>query len=107
LTPERCQAEAAQIGVATQQVVQQWLDDRPLERLRTVRKLLRLAETYTPGRLEQACARALRFETAAYRSIKQILHKGLEAEDSSAARLPDSAPPLFARSTQELLAGGA
>jgi len=107
LTPARCQAEAAQIGVATQQVVQQLLDERPLDRLRTARKVLRLTETYTPARLEQACARALRFETATYRSIKQILLKGLEAEDASAARLPDSAPPLFARSTQELLAGGA
>jgi len=107
LTPARCQAEAAQIGVATQQVVQQLLDERPLDRLRTARKVLRLTETYTPGRLEQACARALRFETATYRSIKQILLKGLEAEDASAARLPESAPPLFARSTQELLAGGA
>jgi len=107
LTPARCQAEAAQIGVATQQVVQQLLDERPLDRLRTARKVLRLTETYAPDRLEQACARALRFETATYRSIKQILLKGLEAEDSSAARLPESAPPLFARSTQELLAGGA
>lgn len=107
LTPERCQAEAAQIGVATQQVVQQWLDDRPLDRLRTVRKLLRLAETYTPGRLEQACARALHFETAAYRSIKQILQKGLEADAPLASPLLVSAPPLFARTTQELLAGGA
>jgi len=107
LTPARCQAEAAQIGVATQQVVQQLLDERPLDRLRTARKVLRLTETYTSGRLEQACARALRFETATYRSIKQILLKGLEAEDASAARLPESAPPLFARSTQELLAGGA
>ena len=107
LTPERCQAEAAQIGLATQQVVQQWLDDRPLDRLRTVRKLLRLAETYTPSRLEQACARALRFETAAYRSIKQILQKGLEADDLSASAPPNCAPPLFARTPQELLAGGA
>ena len=107
LTPERCQAEAAQIGLATQQVVQQWLDDRPLDRLRTVRKLLRLAETYTPSRLEQACARALRFETAAYRSIKQILQKGLEADDLSASVPPNCAPPLFARTPQELLAGGA
>jgi hypothetical protein len=87
--------------------VQQWLKDRPLDRLRTVRKLLRLAETYTPGRLEQACARALRFETAAYRSIKQILQKGLEADDLIASPPPDSAPPLFARTIHELLAGGA
>jgi hypothetical protein len=57
--------------------------------------------------LEQACARALRFETAAYRSIKQILQKGLEADDLSASPPPNSAPPLFARTPQELLAGGA
>ncbi len=107
LTPERCQAEAAQIGVATQQVVQQLLDERPLDRLRTVRKVLRLAETYTPARLERACARALRFETATYRSIKQILQKGLEAEEPIVLRPSDSPPPLFARTAHELLAGGA
>jgi transposase len=106
LTSERCQAQAAQIGVATQQVVQQLLDERPLDRLRTVRKVLRLAETYTPGRLEQACARALRFDTASYRSIKQILHKGLEVDAPSASPPPASAL-LFVRTTQELLAGGA
>jgi transposase len=107
LTPERCQAEAAQIGVATQQVVQQLLDERPLDRLRTARKVLRLTDTYPPDRLEQACARALHFDTANYRSIKQILLKGLEAEDPRAAPAPESAPPLFARTAQELLAGGA
>jgi len=107
LTPERCQAEAVQIGVATQQVVQQLLDERPLDRLRTVRKILRLAPTYTPVRLERACARALRFDTATYRSIKQILQKGLEAEDPSALTRPNSPPPLFARTAHELLAGGA
>jgi transposase len=107
LTPERCHAEAAHIGVATQQVVQQLLAERPLDRLRTARKVLRLADTYTPERLERACARALRFETATYRSLKQILFKGLETEDPLAAPLPNSAAPLFARTAQELLAGGA
>ncbi|HEY4721778.1 MAG TPA: hypothetical protein VII92_08025 [Anaerolineae bacterium] len=107
LTSERCQAEAVQIGVATQQVVQQLLDERPLDRLRTVRKILRLAPTYTPVRLERACAHALRFDTATYRSIKQILQKGLEAEDPNAPTRLDSPPPLFARTVQQLLVGGA
>ncbi len=107
LTPARCQAEAAQIGVATQQVVQQLLDERPLDRLRTVRKVLRLAQTYPPVRLERACARALRFDTATYRSIKQILQKGLETEVPLASPPPDSAPPVYARTVQQLLVGGA
>jgi len=106
LTPERCRAEAAQIGPATAQVVQQLLDERPLDRLRSVRKLLRLAQTYTPLRLEQACARALRFETVNYVSVKQILQNGLEAEETPLA-IPAPDWPRFARTSRELLAGGA
>jgi len=70
-----------------------------------VRKLLRLAQTYTPTRLERACVRALRFETVAYLSIKQMLQNGLDAEESPAA-IPAPNWPRFARTPQELLAGG-
>lgn len=105
LTPERCRDEATQIGPATLQVVQQLLDEQPLDRLRSVRKLLRLAHTYTPARLEQACARALRFETVSYVSIKQILQNGLDAEEAPTA-LPAPDWPQFARTPRELLAGG-
>lgn len=110
LTAERCQAEAAQIGPACQQVVQLLLDERPLDRLRIVRKILHLANSYPPARVEQACARALRFDTANYRSIQHILQKGLEADEPT--RSPASPPaeerlPRFARTTQQLLAGGA
>lgn len=106
LTPERCRDEATQIGPATVQVVHQLLDEQPLDRLRSVRKLLRLAQTYTPLRLEQACTRALRFETVSYVSVKQILQQGLEAEEASAA-IPAPDWPQFARTPRELLAGGA
>jgi hypothetical protein len=106
LTPERCRDEATQIGPATLQVVQQLLDEQPLDRLRSVRKLLRLAQTYTPLRLEQACARALRFETVTYVSVKQILQNGLEAQETPLA-IPAPDWPRFARTPRELLAGGA
>jgi transposase len=105
LTPERCRDEAAQIGPATLQVVQQLLDEQPLDRLRSVRKLLRLAQTYTPTRLEPACARALRFETVSYVSVKQILQNGLEADETPTA-IPAPDWPQFARTPRELLAGG-
>jgi hypothetical protein len=108
LTAERCREQAALIGPATQQVVEQLLTERPLDRLRTVRKVLRLAETHTPLRLEQACARALRFDTATYRSLKQILQQGLDAaelESEAGVTLP-SQLPLFARPTHELLGVG-
>jgi len=105
LTPERCRDEATQIGPATAQVVQQLLDEQPLDRLRSVRKLLRLAQTYTPTRLEQACARALHFETVSYISVKQILQNGLEADETPTA-IPAPDWPQFARTPRELLAGG-
>jgi len=108
LTAERCREQAALIGPATQQAVEQLLMERPLDRLRTVRTVLRLAEAYTPSRLERACARALRFDTATYRSLKQILQQGLDAAEpeSQAVIAVPSAPPLFARPTHELLGGG-
>jgi transposase len=105
LTPDRCRAEAARLGSAILQAVNQLLDERPLDQLRSVRKLLRLAQTYTPTRLERACVRALRFETVAYLSIKQMLQNGLDAEESPTA-IPAPNWPRFARTPQELLAGG-
>jgi hypothetical protein len=57
--------------------------------------------------LERACARALRFETANFRSIKQILEKGLEAHEPAALITSEPVRPQFARTTQQLLAGGA
>jgi transposase len=106
LTPARCRDEATQIGPDTLQVVNHLLDEQPLDRLRSVRKLLRLAHTYTPTRLEQACTRALRFETVSYVSVKQILQTGLDAEEASVA-IPAPDWPRFARTSRELLAGGA
>ena len=43
-TPARCRQLAAEIGPATLQVVQTLLDDRPLDRLRSVQAILRLEE---------------------------------------------------------------
>jgi len=109
LTPERCRDDAARIGMATLEVVTRLLDERPLDRLRSVRSLLRLAETFTPARLERACARALRFEAVAYPDIKRILHSGLDQAETPLVVAAELPPPRFARPAHELLAslGGA
>lgn len=79
-TPDYCRRLAAGIGPATQQVVQMLLDDRPLDRLRSVQAILRLEQSVTAPRLEAACARARLFGDVTYRRIKQILNAALDCQ---------------------------
>lgn len=77
-TREYCQTQAARIGPHCATVVQQLLEERPLDRLRSVQGLLGLASRYSPARLEAACARALYYGEANYRRLKRILEAGLD-----------------------------
>ena len=102
LTRAACRKQAAEVGEATKNVVDELLDHRPEDRLRTAGRVLRLGDRFEPERLEAACARALRFGDPAYLTIKRILEQGLDAES-----LPPvaSAPPAttFARPVSELM----
>jgi hypothetical protein len=82
--------------------VQEWLDDRVLDRLPTAGRLLRLGQTYGPLRLEAACGRAERFDDRRYATIKRILADGLDQEAVPAA-LPSGTPSTFVRSATDLL----
>ena len=109
LSRDRCRQRASEIGPATSQVVSLLLDHRPEDRLRTAGRLLRLSERFGPQRLEAACNRALRFDDAAYMTIKRILEQGLDVEELPST---EPAPPAraFVRSAVDLvghLVGGA
>ena len=93
-TPQRCRELAAQIGPATQQVIGALLDDRPLDRLRSVQALLRLVESVGPQRLEAACGRALYFGSVSYRHVKEILNAALDRQP-----LPETEPVTSTRRT--------
>lgn len=80
LNRDACQETAAKIGSATQQLVEQLLDDPVVDRLPTVGRLLRLSERFGEQRLEQACQRALHFDDPAYKTVKRILTEGLDNE---------------------------
>jgi transposase len=109
LSRQGCRQRASEIGPATRQVVDGLLDHRPEDRLRTAGRLVRLAERFSPERLEAACLRALRFDDPAYMTIKRILEQGLDVEELPST---EPAPPAltFVRSASELvghLVGGA
>lgn len=77
-TPQYCRRTAARLGPATLQVVESLLQDRPLDRLRSVQAILRLEETVGAERLEAACARAVFYGDMRYRRIKDILNAALD-----------------------------
>jgi len=93
---------ADEIGPATRQVVDQMLDHRPEDRLRTAGRLLKLGVRFTPQRLEAACARALRFDDPSYITIKHILEQGLDQQHPP--QISDSPPAqAFVRTVAELV----
>ena len=98
-TPASCVRRAADIGAATSDVVGRLLGERPLDRLRTVMGILKLAHKFGPRRLEAACARALQYDDLTYGTLKRILDRGLDHTATPAAPPPVSsaALPLFAR----------
>jgi transposase len=75
---ELCRAEAQDIGPATTQVIQELLDARPVDKMRTALRILKLADTYTPAQLEAACARGIAFGDPSLVTLKRILTEGLE-----------------------------
>lgn len=101
LSREGSRQQANLIGPATSRIVEIYLADPVVDRLPTVGRLLRLQEQYGANRLEAACVRALAFGDPNYRTIKQILDKGLEQVPPPPS--PTSPPAsTFVRSPEEL-----
>lgn len=85
-TPASCLDKANAIGEATYQVIKKTLSRQSTSTLRKAQAILRLAETYTPSRLEVACQRAITFDNTEYKTLQNILAQGLDK------LLPESAP---------------
>jgi transposase len=102
LEEEHCRLAASEIGPATRDVVEVMLGDGLIDRRRTVLRLLRLREPYGDERLERACARALRFDTASYLTVKRILKGELDQQEPP-AQVPAAPARTFVRNAGELL----
>src|SRR5262249_54452284 len=79
--PDRVIRQAVALGPHIGQFAERLLDAPfPWSKLRQGQRLLRLAERYTPERLEAACARALGFGLIDVRRVERILVLALEHE---------------------------
>ena len=54
--------------------------------------LLRLGKSYTPERLEAACARAVALNACSYKSVKSILQTGLDTQPVPQTSEPRPSP---------------
>jgi len=82
-TPERMRRWGESIGSRTGAMIEAIIQsaDHPDHAYRKCLGLLRLAKSCGNDRLELACDRALKLQAIGYRSVKNILNKGIEAAD--------------------------
>jgi hypothetical protein len=83
--------QAQTVGEACARLVEHLLADRILERLRAAQGVLRLAQQYSPLRLERACQRALDHGSPHYRTVKTILAGGHDLRPDPAAGIDPNA----------------
>lgn len=81
-TPERLEKWAAQNGPHTATLVQALLESRahPQQAFAACMGVMRLAKSYDTNRLENACRRALHFQTISYKSIESILKHNFDQQ---------------------------
>lgn len=94
-SPARITHWAASVGPQTKMLVEAILADRPHPEMgyRSCLGILRLHKAY-PGRLEAACARALRGGARSYKSVASILKHGLDRQPAEAKAPAQTALPL-------------
>ena len=93
--PEQLQRRAAELGEATGAFAERLFEGPlPWAKLRQGHKLLRLAERYSPARLDAACRRALEVDLVDVRRLERILVEALEQETTPPAAAAPAAGPL-------------
>jgi transposase len=95
-SPSRLIRWAGQIGPHTQNLVACILENRPHpeQGYRSCLGLLRLRKTYSPERLETACARALQMKAYSYKNVESILKKGVDRQPLMTASAQTPLPLL-------------
>lgn len=97
-----CLTVAVDIGPETLTVVNSLLEDKTVDRLPTVQRLLKLRDRHGDRQLNEACARALRFEDVNYMTVKRILTKSPE-ELPAGTEVVSSPARIFVRTANELV----
>jgi transposase len=93
-TPSRLIHWGDSVGPATAQVIATILESKPHpeQGYRACLGILRLGKTYSTGRLEAACQRALHSQACSYHSLQSILQQGLDRQTLASTEAERSSP---------------
>lgn len=96
-TPERIVSWGQKTGPHTAALMEKVMASRrhPEQGYRACLGIIRLAQRFTPERLENACRRALIIGGHSYRSVKSILDKNLDSQPLPGAPAPEPTLPLL------------
>jgi transposase len=92
--PSRMVQWAVQVGPCTAQLVARMLNDKPHPEMgyRACLGIIRLAAKYSAARMENAAERAVLTGAVSYKSVKSILHNGLDSQGSALPPPPRLSP---------------
>jgi transposase len=76
--PQWCLEQARQVGPDCHRLIRRLFAHRVLDNLRAAQGVIGLGKKYGSARLEAACTRAMHFDNVKYRTVKSILHQGLD-----------------------------
>jgi hypothetical protein len=93
------------LGPSVSAVIDALFEVNALHRLRSAQGVIRLADKYSPERLDQACAKAVAVGDPEYRTVKGILAAGTEAEPAAHPEVP--AAPAHLHGPDRLFDAGA
>ncbi len=108
--PQWCMRQADVIGPSCRAIIDHLFSSRIMDHLNAAQGVIGLTRRYGNRRVESACARALSHGTPRYKSVKQILERGLDtdappfmAEESAAQSDVYSGKGNFCRDHRDLL----
>lgn len=99
--PQWCLHQATRLGEEVYLVVEALLSVRTLYNLRQAQGVIRCGERFGHLRLNAACTRALAFGDPSYRTVKNILERGLDRQLMLPLEIPSETPPAFLRGPQQ------
>jgi transposase len=104
-TRQFCQDQATLIGPDTAEMVRRLLAEKPIDRLPSVKRLLKLEQHYGRLRLERACGRSLQFDDCTPGTVRRILERNMDLAALPPMTTAMQTAPQFARTADELLPG--